>query len=86
MFSLYIFLCFSFDQFDLERISELNIFVGNGNQDQRINMKMAKASVENLSSLGIKPTFKEYNCGHNISNDCILDILTWLKNIGFIDK
>ena len=74
-----------FDQFDLERISEVNIFVGNGNQDQRINIKMAKTSVENLSSLGIEPIFKEYDCGHNISNNCILDILKWLKNIGFID-
>ena len=71
------------DEFKLEHTSDLNCFVGNGNQDQRINIKMAKESIENLSSLGIEPTFKEYNCGHNISNDCISDILNWLKNISF---
>ena len=67
------------DQFDHKNLDKLKIFIGNGIQDQRINIDMARDSVKNLSSLGTKPHYKEYNCDHTIPNECLVDILEWIK-------
>ena len=67
------------DQLDQKNLNKLKIFMGNGIQDQRINIYNARDSVNNLISIGTNPKYVEYNCDHTIPNECLVDILKWIK-------
>ena len=67
------------DQLDQKNLNKLKIFMGNGIQDQRINIYNARDSVNNLISIGTNPKYVEYNCHHTITNECLIDILKWIK-------
>ncbi len=67
------------DQLDQKNLNKLEIFIGNGIQDQRININNARDSVKDLISLGTNPKYVEYNCDHTIPNECLVDVRKWIK-------
>ena len=58
---------------------DIDIFMGNGTLDQMVPLTIAYASRDYLSSISIQPFFKEYISGHEISQDCIQDVVNWLN-------
>ena len=67
------------DQLDQKNLNKLKIFIGNGIQDQRITINHARDSLKSLSSLGTNPKYVEYDCDHTIPNECLVDVLNWIK-------
>tara|TARA_Y100000591_G_scaffold224954_1_gene196095 strand:- start:2492 stop:3157 length:666 start_codon:yes stop_codon:yes gene_type:complete len=58
---------------------KLDIFLANGTLDEMVPISLGHATRDGLLSLGVQPDYKEYKCGHTISNDCMRDFLAWLK-------
>lgn len=67
------------DEVKGKNISSMKLFMGNGIQDPVVSMELADKSFKNLSELGINPVFKKYNSEHTISNECMQDVLSFLK-------
>jgi len=68
-------------EIDKENIQNLNIFMGNGIQDEVIKLPLAQKTRDELSKLNIKLNYNEYSAGHTISNDCLNDFLNWISQI-----
>lgn len=64
---------------DIEKIKELNIFIGHGSKDTIVPIEKDVKSTELLDTHDVKYTFKEYGIGHEISPEEIKDIQEWLK-------
>ena len=62
-------------------IKNLNIFVGSGVVDEVIPIHLGRMTERGLRKLGADPIYNEYNCGHTISNECLDDLLNWIKSI-----
>lgn len=61
-------------------LSSIDLFMGNGIQDPVVSLDLADKTFEDLTNLNIKPIYKKYNSEHTISNDCIYDVLNFLRN------
>ena len=64
---------------DIEKIKELNIFIGHGGKDTIVPVEKDVKSTELLDTHDVKYTFKEYGIGHEISPEEIKDVQEWLK-------
>lgn len=62
-----------------EEIQKLKVFIAHGTEDKRIDFKKAEEANELLKSLGLKPSFNKYACGHSIPNQMWFDAMKWLK-------
>ena len=62
-------------------VSELNLFIGNGTEDDVVSISLGRATKTTLESIGVQPLYQEYPAGHTISNDCLQDILEWIKGL-----
>ena len=62
-------------------VSELNLFIGNGTEDNVVPISLGRATKTTLESIGIQPLYQEYPAGHTISNDCLQDIIKWFKEL-----
>lgn len=62
-------------------VKDLNVFVSNGTVDEVIPIHLGRMTEKGLRKLGVDPTYNEYNTGHTISNDCMNDLLSWVKSI-----
>ena len=62
-------------------VKDLNVFVSNGTVDEVIPIHLGRMTEKGLRKLGVDPTYNEYNAGHTISNDCMNDLLNWVKSI-----
>ena len=58
---------------------KLDIFLANGTLDEIVPLSLGHATRDGLLSLGVQPDYREYDCEHTISNDCMRDFLAWLK-------
>ena len=58
----------------------LNLFLANGILDQIVPIHLGQSTRDDLLKLGLELDYHEYDCEHTISNDCLQDLLDWLKN------
>ena len=68
-------------EFKLDKAkTNLRIFVGHGDADERIPVADAKAAVDYLKQNGLKPEFHTYpGMGHSISRKELTDLSHWLS-------
>lgn len=66
-------------QFGRVAQDQLPVLVQHGNADQMIDVGRARETVENLRSLGLSPTYREYDMGHEISPRSLQDLSVWLQ-------
>ena len=57
------------------------VFVAHGTQDTMIGVGYARDSREFLASSGYEPEYHEYDMGHEINNDVMADLGSWLRNV-----
>ena len=69
------------DKIDKTKIKNTKIFMGNGKLDQTVPIHYAHGSRDGLIDMGIKPDYREYNSEHTIPNDCLNDVIVWLKKM-----
>lgn len=65
---------------DSKALSDLNILVTHGKNDQVINIDHAKNMEGMLRDLSVSLSYKEYQMGHQISEQCLKDIVGWFEN------
>ena len=63
---------------DREAIQQLPTLVQHGRADPMLEIARARKSVETLRSLRVPVTFREYDCGHEVSADGIRDLSRFL--------
>jgi predicted esterase len=56
----------------------LPTLVQHGRADEMIEITRARASVETLRSLKVPLTFREYDCGHEITAEGLQDLSSFL--------
>ncbi len=62
-----------------EKLKQLHIFISHGINDQILNIQDARTSNSYLKSINLNPTYKEYNEGHGINEEMLIDLIKWLK-------
>ncbi len=61
-----------------DQIQQLKVFIGHGTKDPVIAIEKAKEANDFCNANAITTTFKEYEIGHSISNEMLMDVLAWL--------
>lgn len=67
-------------EYKLNELQHLNIFVSHGIDDRVIPVSAARKTKELLSRSNAVVTYKEYQMAHQINEECLRDIRTWLDN------
>ncbi len=62
-----------------EKLRPLRIFISHGTNDNMLAVHYAKDSVAFLKTLGLNPTFNEYDVGHQVNAGMLGDLVKWLK-------
>ena len=57
------------------------IFVAHGTQDTMIGIEDARTSREFLTTNGYSPEYQEYHMAHEINDDVMADLGSWLRNV-----
>jgi len=65
-------------EIDQDKVKGVKVFMGNGIKDYVVPMKLAKKTEEQMRSIKASVAFKEYECEHTISSECLRDVLSWL--------
>ena len=63
-----------------ENINSLDVFISHGISDNVLNIEYAREAHAYLKTLGLVPTYKEYEARHSISNEMFQDLIPWLKS------
>jgi len=63
----------------LEAVKELNLFIANGRMDPVIPISLGHSTRDGLMDLGVKLDYHEYDCEHTISDDCLRDVMAWVR-------
>ena len=63
-----------------EALEQLPILVQHGRADDMIDIARARESVEALRSLRVPVTFREYDCGHEITSEGLTDLSKFLTD------
>lgn len=64
---------------EADRLRNLSILMTHGLHDPVIPIKDARAANDYLSSLPVQLNYREYSMGHQITAECLKDIVAWLK-------
>lgn len=62
-----------------EKLHQLKIFIAHGTNDNMLSVQYAKDAVAFLKTLGLNPTFNEYDAGHQANAEMLGDLIKWLK-------
>ena len=62
-------------------IKKLNLFLCSAIYDDKVPVHLGRMTNLSLKKLGLETTYYEYETGHTISNQCLADVLGWLKTI-----
>jgi len=62
-----------------EPVQSLPTLLQHGTQDQMIEVQRARDSVEQLRTLRVPLTYREYDMGHEISGKSLTDLSAWLE-------
>ena len=49
--------------------------------DKIVPLSLSHTTRDGLIGLGLKPNYNEYDSEHTIPNDCLNDVLSWLKQV-----
>jgi phospholipase/carboxylesterase len=60
-------------------LQRLKVFVAHGLQDNTLPIHYARQAKDYLESLSVQLTYKEYPIGHQISNEVLQDLNSWLN-------
>jgi len=63
-----------------EKLKSLEVFISHGISDNVLNIEYAREAYAYLKTLGLNPTYKEYEGSHSISNETFQDMIQWLKS------
>jgi phospholipase/carboxylesterase len=67
---------------NLDAIERLPTLIQHGRADEMITLSRAKESLEHLRELNVPVTFREYDCGHEITASSLEDLSEFLiKNV-----
>ena len=72
------------EEINKDKISSLNIFIGNGTKDNVVPISLGRITKNNLHTIGIDPVYNEYPAEHTISNDCLQDMIKWINGLSSI--
>jgi len=64
---------------NLAAAQQLPIMVQHGSRDELIDVGRARQSVEALRPLRLAVTYREYDMGHEITGQSLMDLSTWLE-------
>ena len=64
----------------MEKVASLEVFISHGISDNVLNIEYAREAHAYLKTLGLVPTYKEYDARHSISNEMFQDLIHWLKS------
>ena len=65
-------------QEDVDKYKHLNFFVSHGIYDDIIPIEAPRKIPPYLQARKIKHLYKEYNMGHEVSYECLQDMLAWI--------
>lgn len=57
------------------------VFISHGTYDELIPIKLGKESAELLRSAGAKVTFGEYMMGHQVAEDVLRELTSWMRDV-----
>lgn len=63
-----------------EKLNSLELFISHGISDNVLNIEYAREGLAYLKTLGMVPTYKEYEGSHSITNEMFHDLIHWLKS------
>ena len=64
-----------------ESLKEIKIFISHGQFDDVITIENADAIEDWYIQNNVKPTFKKYPMGHEINQECLSDLNSWLYKL-----
>ena len=67
------------DDINNKGIEKLDLFIGHGKLDPVVPFHLGKNTRDGLIKLGMEPSFHEYDSEHTIPNECLKDVMEWLK-------
>ncbi len=65
-------------EYKLQELQRLNIFISHGIDDPVIPISSARKTKELLGRSNAMVTYKEYRMGHEIGEECLMDLRSWL--------
>jgi len=68
-------------QFEMDKLSGLPVFISHGAYDELIPLKLGLESAELLRGAGANVTFREYAMGHQVTEDTLRDLSSWLRDV-----
>jgi phospholipase/carboxylesterase len=67
------------DKYKLNELQNLNIFISHGINDPIIPISAARKTKELLDTSNAIVTYKEYSMGHEIGEECLMDVTNWFQ-------
>ena len=67
------------EDIDTKSVDSLKLFMGHGRHDPVVPLSLCQHTRKGLIDVGVKPYYREYDSEHTISNDCLNDVLEWLR-------
>lgn len=65
-----------------EDLAELPVLITHGDADPVLPIALARQTQEALKGQGMKNiTYKEYSMAHGVSQECLVDIISWLNQL-----
>ena len=64
----------------MEKVASLEVFISHGISDNVLNIEYAREAYAYLKTLGLVPSYKEYEAKHTLSNEMFQDLIHWLKS------
>ena len=64
-----------------EKLRGLPVFISHGAYDELIPLKLGKESFELLRNAGANVTFREYLMGHQVTEETMRDLTSWMQDI-----
>ena len=63
----------------VDAVKRVEFFIGHGKLDPVVPLHLAQDTKKELLNLGAKCNYNEYDAEHTIHNDCLNDVLEWLR-------
>ncbi len=65
---------------DPSGLHTLPTLIQHGSRDQLVEVERARKSVQSLRELRLPLTYREYDIGHEISSQSLMDLSSWLQD------
>lgn len=62
-----------------DKLKDLPVFISHGTFDELIPIKLGEESAESLRNSGANVTFREYTMGHQVTEEVLRDLTTWMR-------